>query len=278
MSTGRRGSYGMAVTGLEAVDHLLVDVPDDAPQLDVRRRPFTPWDGREVDDDHLARFGLLGGGWLEVSRAARTATFYLPDPVEDDDFAHPLLAAAASSICRWDGRTILHGGVLARGGRAVAVVGDREAGKSSLMAWTALRRTEVDVLADDLVVLQDETVWAGPRCIDLRPGATASLDLPTTARLTRASTRTRLQVGQVPQRAALHNVVVLAWGAQVSLERLPVAARLPALLPHTAVLDRRAQAPNLLALASLTVWLLRRPRDWGLMDDCLAKVLGVLDG
>ena len=63
---------------------------------------------------------------------------------------------------------------LAVGGRALGVVGTREAGKSSTLAWLAVAGTEV--LCDDLLVIDGQSTFKGPRTIDsarMRPNVSA---------------------------------------------------------------------------------------------------------
>ena len=65
---------------------------------------------------------------------------------------------------------MFHGGsFLDASGRTWGVVGSREAGKSSFLAWCATRG--VPVVGDDLIVTDGTLVNAGPRCIDLRESA-----------------------------------------------------------------------------------------------------------
>ena len=74
-------------------------------------------------------------------------------PEQDDVFVHPFLSTAATFFAHWDGREPFHGGAYALEFAAIAVLADREAGKSTTLA--ALARAGVPVMADDLVVVDD---------------------------------------------------------------------------------------------------------------------------
>ncbi len=275
--SSRPGAYGLALTGVDGAAHLLPSAQEGDQPLHVILAPWRPWSGQHVDDDDHLRCKLVDEGSLALDRAARTATFVIRPPVDAEDVAHPLLAAAAATFCRWDGFAVLHGGVVARDGRALAVVGEQEAGKSSLLGWIALHRDDLDILADDLVVIRDGVVRAGPRSIDLRPGAAAALPLTTSAVSTRNGSRTRLRVRPGPTSATIHDVVVLTWGTQLGLVQVPVSERLRVLHSHTTVRHDKASAARLLALIELRVWVLTRPASWEQMahvvDHVIAAVL-----
>lgn len=220
-----------------------------------------------VDDEACFRTPLIGGGWLECVRGSRTASFYLAEHWELEELAHPLLTSAAGVVCRWDGAAVLHGGVITAGESAVAIVGDREAGKSTLLAWLHLQRDGVHVLSDDLVVVRDGQVFAGPRCIDLRPSSAEALVLPPDAALSRHGTRVRLPTAAGPPHVRLGAVVLLRWGSEVSLTPVPAVARLPLLAEHTSFRHSQSSARDLLALCAFPLFVLTRPRDWARMAE-----------
>jgi hypothetical protein len=147
-----------------------------------------------------AVLGLPGLRQLLLRRGEGTATFTGPR-LSHDELIHPYLGAAASVFSRWCGREVYHAGAFVCGGLAWAVVGGREAGKSSLLAALAARG--LPVLSDDLVVTDGHQAFCGPRTIDLRrlaPGTTA----PVTP--VRGASRWRLALPPAARRGAPRRV------------------------------------------------------------------------
>ncbi len=132
-SAGVPGAYGLRLAGLD-VDQLLPRVAADAPRLEVSLSRGCVTHREEEFLTDRAEISLLDGGWISLTRAGR-ADFTLPYAVSAEELLHPWLVPAAATFNGWFGRQVLHGGVLAREGRALAVLGEKEAGKSSLFAW-----------------------------------------------------------------------------------------------------------------------------------------------
>ena len=150
-------------------------------------------------------------------RGQGTATFTGP-PLSPDELVHPYLGAAASVFSRWAGREVFHAGAFVCGGLAWAVVGGREAGKSSLLAALAARR--LPVLADDLVITDGQEAFCGPRTIDLRqpsPGATE----PVTP--ARGASRWRLSLPPLPGAVPLGGWIYLRWCTEVAMAAVPAS-------------------------------------------------------
>ncbi|CAB4934179.1 unannotated protein [freshwater metagenome] len=200
---------------------------------------------------------LVGGGRLLLERAARTAIFEFARPVAEDEIAHPYLGVAASVMAGWEGWDSLHAGAFVLpGGRALAVLGAREDGKSTLMAALAL--AGVPVLTDDVLILERGVAHVGPRSVDLRPGTEALLSSAELER-SRSGERLRLALPPVAACAPLAGWVALEWGAQVELRALRPAHRLHRLArAHSRAGDPADAA--LLELARLPGWVLTRPR------------------
>ncbi len=111
--------------------------------------------------------GQVGG--IRVDRDPLTASLTSPGGFSDDAVIHPDLGFLAAVVNRWAGREVFHAGAFLAENGAWGVLGTREAGKSSLLGLLAAKG--VPVLADDALVVEDRTAFAGPRCIDLREGA-----------------------------------------------------------------------------------------------------------
>jgi hypothetical protein len=91
------------------------------------------------------------------------------------------------------------------------VLGDREVGKSSLLATLAL--TGVPVLTDDALVLNGRLqALAGPRCIDLRERAASALGVGESIGVVGTRERFRMRLGPVPYEVPLGGFVLLEWG------------------------------------------------------------------
>jgi hypothetical protein len=179
-------------------------------------------------------------------------------PLAEDQLVHPWLAAGAAMFARWNHRDAFHGGGVVVGGRAWAVLATQDGGKSTLLA--ALARRGLDVVSDDLLVIESGHVYAGPRCVDLRPGSVEALGfdgLPSA----RGSTRYRLPLGPIPGRLPLAGIVQLAWADEVEVVRVPLAERIARLRIHNSHTIAPASETGLLDLAALTTLELRRPRN-----------------
>lgn len=181
---------------------------------------------------------------------------------------HPYLVPAAAAFCSWSGREAYHAGAVVLGGRAWAVVGDRQAGKSSTLAVLASRG--YPVLADDLLVLDGHRVLAGPRLIDLRAPAAARLGIHEQLSSAREGGRWRMPIGPAPE-AELAGWIYLRWGTEVAVRHVPLGervARLIALGP--------TQRTAVLTLTALPTYELVRPPDWDQLSRSLDALLAVL--
>jgi hypothetical protein len=199
---------------------------------------------------------------LRLDRRNSTLEIRSSHDVPVADVVHPALWPAAAVFARWHGRETFHAGAISFDGEgAWAILGARGAGKSSLLA--ILARHGVEVLGDDLLVVTDQRCFAGPRCIDLRPEAAAALSIERDTRLVRSTERRRLMLGRCQGEYTLRGFVQLQWGAEVGLQRLIPAERLPLLLEHRRVVGLGADFEQLLDLVALPALRLIRPPDWG---------------
>jgi hypothetical protein len=220
--------------------------------------------------DRAAVLDLPGGRQLQLQRSAGMATFTGP-PLSPDELVHPYLGAAASVFSRWAGREVYHAGAFVFGGMAWAVVGGREAGKSSLLAALAARR--LPVLADDLVVTDGHQAFRGPRTIDLRqplPGITQRLTHA------RGASRWRLALPMLPGAVRLGGWIYLSWRPEVSMHAVPASVQLARLAARRTWPVLASDPEVLLALAARPGWDLGRPADWDRMDEVADLVFQTL--
>ncbi len=184
---------------------------------------------------------------------------------------HPYLAPVAAVIARWMGRESVHAGAFAAGGPALAVVGTREAGKSSTLA--ELARAGAAVLCDDMLVLDGGDVLAGPRTVDLRPDAAGALGIGEPIGLTGARERWRLPLGVVPGRTGLAGWVFLGWGEAGAPRALGAPERLARLAPQRALRLPPVGDDGLLSLAALPAWEVSRPRGLASLPETVGRLL-----
>lgn len=262
---GGAGVYGLDVVGLGDVSRYAGVPQPGSPVLVVRQQiGEAPPGVRSRLYDDRAVIPLIDNGLLEVSREPAVASFLMPRVLSSDELLHPWLVPAAATVNAWHGRRVLHGGIVSDGQRALAVVGDKEGGKSTLLAWLALQ-TELLVMCDDLVVFDGDVVFAGPRCIDLRPSSVPHLPDVIGRTLVRDGTRLRLPLPSAPPTSELIGLVVLEWAEEAKTVAVPVGERLGRILPHALTEGIPEGAAGVLGFATYRMWRLLRPRRW----DCL---------
>ncbi len=67
------------------------------------------------------------------------------------------------------GRRSFHTGAFVASGGAWGILGGRDDGKSTMLAWLAVHGHEI--VCDDVLIVGQGDALAGPRCIDLRQSA-----------------------------------------------------------------------------------------------------------
>jgi hypothetical protein len=260
------GCYGFRIVGVERARRLLVDAPAEWPELTLGTAPAANGDVPALDvvGPASATLPLHGSGWMEIERDEPRVTFHLPEDAAHEELVHPYLAPGAAVLARWAGRETFHAGAVLADGGAWAVLGDREAGKSSTLAWLAL--SGHPVLSDDLVVLDGTDALAGPRCIDLRGDAAARLGAGEPLGVVGTRERWRLALDGVAPRVPLRGWILLEWGDEVAVEPVRGPERLLRLIPHRSVRLEPPAAGALVELASLPVLAFRRPRRWDALE------------
>ena len=161
MSPPRRsngGAYGVRVVGIEVPAGQLVDAPSHWPAVEVRLRTApAPAPAAEYVTERVARLNVRSGGVLLMDRLPARATFTLPAAPSGSALVHPHLAAVAAVWAHWLGREPFHAGAFVAGGGVWGVLGDKGAGKSSMLA--ALARRGVPIVCDDVLVLDGIARW-----------------------------------------------------------------------------------------------------------------------
>ena len=259
------GAYGLRLEGLDGAAHLLADAEPTWPRLRIEARLGPIEEGPEEVGDNHASFRLRTGGRVLVSRPDGRAIISTARALSQSEIVHPYLAPVAAVMAYWFGRESFHGGALQVGDAAWGVIGDRDSGKSTLLAHVAIGGG--GVVADDQLVVEGDTCFAGPRSVDLRRSAAAKLGGAALG-VVGARERWRVQLGAVPSKLRLAGWFFLEWGDALDLTPVVGAQRLDRLARHRGLRIPPRDPSLLLDLAELPSFVLRRPRRWESLADC----------
>jgi hypothetical protein len=279
MAAERGGTYGFRLICPEADDALpdLVAVPSSAPEVRVFWRPAAMISDCERVEDGRVVLGSKRGAGFDAHRDPLSIEFWFPEPVETETIVHPLLTIPMSVLARWRGDVTLHAGAFAVKEGAWAVVGQRQAGKSTMLA--ILGERGCPLVADDLLALSDDQVWAGPNCVDLRPDIAARIDGARHIGTVGGRDRYRLSTAPSAWQLPLRGMLILAWSEDGSLSLEPVAPaeRLRLLYGQEYIGLMGATDPRkVLALMDIPAWQLTRPRDWSANEAAVDQVLALV--
>jgi hypothetical protein len=272
--TSRTGAYGFHLEGVPDAGPLLIDVPDTWPRLTLERGAVAERPAVEDVTAQHARLWLVDGAHAALDRATSHALLHIPPGVTDGALVHPYLAPVALIMSRWLGREGMHGGGIVVDGGVWAVLGHKTAGKSTTLAWMAL--SGLDVVSDDVMVVDDGVVLAGPRSIDLREEAATRLGVGEPLGRVGSRERWRLPLPPVAAELPLRGWITLEWGEEVAIERLSGAERLGALLPHRGVRLAPTTPQALLQLSALPHLRLVRPQKWNSLSDATSRLLDAI--
>jgi hypothetical protein len=255
------GAYGLRVRGVDSARALLVPAERSWPSVELVSRigdsSSDPYD--RVSNQH-AELKLLEGSRVIIEREKGRAVFIGASPPRPEELVHPYLAPVAAIYAYWLERESFHAGAFVAGDGVWALIGERESGKSSTLAWLALHGYEI--VCDDMLVLEDGDALAGPRSIDLRPEAAHALGTGEPLGRVGARERWRLTPGVVRDELPLRGWIFLRWGDRVECARVPGAERLRRLGANRGARLPVADPPYLIELAALPGWELHRPQGW----------------
>lgn len=264
----------MALPSLAEVRELLVPAPPDWPALELTQEPGRATGAEESVDEERARLILRNGGEIELEREGPRALYRVPAPLSPAALLHPYLAPVATVVAHWSGRESLHAAAIVVDGGAWALLGARESGKSSTVAWLA--RAGVGVLCDDILVLDRDTALAGPRVIDLRGEAAERLETGEALGVVGERERWRLQLEPVPAAVPLAGWVSLAWGDRIDVAPVSVADRIGLLVGQRGLRVPARDPAMLVDLAALPALELRRPHGWDSLPEAADRLLDAL--
>jgi hypothetical protein len=265
-----RGAYGLTLPDMPG-QQWLGPAPASWPAWSVLRGEVEASDQQELSDDH-AVLHSLSGSVLRVDRATSTTTLAAGSGDPDAALVHPLLAVTGIVHAEWSGRLAFHGGAfLDEHGGAWGVLGDRQDGKSSVLAWMAA--AGVGVVADDLLVTDGECLLAGPRCLDLRESSAEHFGIGENIGIIGRRERYRVGLPPIEPQVPLRGWVVLQWDDTIAIDDVGVADRARILQLHRALkIGQRSPAAWLDVLA-LPMVHLRRPRRWDAGDAAIERLL-----
>ena len=268
------GAYGFHIEGADDAAHLMMPVPDEWPTLTISQVTRVEAPVKQSLGDDGAIIPLLPAGSLLLSRVERSVEFRLAEPIGAEALVHPYLAPAAAVQASWLGRESYHAAGVVIDERVWGFAGDREAGKSTLVAALAAR--DHPIMADDLLVIDEDNALAGPRTIDLREEAARRLGGTRARGTTGMRERWRLDVGSAPVTAPFAGWVYPSWGGAIEVAGLALETRLSAPGEHRAVRHRQASPEHAMWMASLPGVTYVSPRRWEAMDESIDRLVAFL--
>lgn len=271
------GAYGLRITGPADLEEHLVRVPLDWPEL--RLAIARPDQAAEQRPAGTMRIGeeraelWLADGMITLQRRPLEVRFATHSRLSTDAILHPFLGLPAVIANQWLGRLALHAAGFVCDEGAYALLGPREAGKSSTLA--ALLRLGCRALTDDVLVVEQERAFAGPRSVDVREDVAPQLGgVPLGVLGSRK--RWRLHPPAAPAVVPLSGLIVLAWGEHEVLEPLEAELRLQTLVSSLALVPGEASAPAILPLLALPAWRFTRRRGFDTIELVARRLLGAI--
>lgn len=270
------GAYGLLLPDLAAAGDLLIPAPPGWSPWRIFRETAESTTVRTVIGDDVARLAVAPHGTLVLERDPGSSTFTTPAPLIDAELIHPHLASSAAIAARWQGRESFHAGGFVIGRRVWGVLGDREHGKSSLLA--VLAEQGIPIVSDDLLVIRDGYALAGPRCIDLREGAARHLGGGgSSIGCVGTRERWRVPLGPVASELPMAGWVTLEWGTETTIAPVPPGERFPRLLDNLTVILEPRNPPAVLDLAAMPMVTLRRARNLQALAATASRLVDHLD-
>jgi hypothetical protein len=269
------GAYGFRLvgTGTEPVLPDLVPLSEEHETVALTwRRASSLTTKAELGTEELVLAEERGSA-LRMRRMPAEVVLDIPEAMSARAFVHPTLAVPLSLLARWRGYITLHAGAFEENG-AWGVLGDRTAGKSSMLA--ALADRGVPIVSDDLLVVHEGQALAGPRCVDLRPDVVDRFPAADSLGVVAGRERFRLSTPLAPSRTVLRGFFVLEWSdsGELELEPIGIHQRLKLLYGQEYMgIVGAADPRRIVELVGLPAWRLRRPRDWAVTSVVVDRLL-----
>lgn len=241
-------------------------------ELDVVRAD-PPHETRATTTDSSATLEVAGDLRVHVTRHPLAARISAARPISTNELIHPLMVYVGAAVAHWTQRTSFHAAAVVLGGKAWLFLGPPHAGKSTLAA--SLHARGHVVMADDLAVLDDRTVLAGPPVADLREAAARHLATKAVVSSGRGRIRWRADLGDAPYEVPLGGFVSLAWSEKTQMRRADAAERLTALARSDALWSGPVTTTAFLDLLDAPFYVLERKEDWATMGDVIRIIEGL---
>ncbi|MDT0631370.1 hypothetical protein RQM47_04850 [Rubrivirga sp. S365] len=213
--------------------------------------------------------------WRRDTRLRITASDITVDTADDAFARQCVLGPGLGVLLHRRGRLVLHGSAVDVGGRAVVLVGDKGAGKSTTAAALVARGHRL--LTDDLVALDEDAggaaVLPGPTQMKLWSASASALGVETEPFMDGIDKGVWHGAAPAERAAPLALVCSLGWGERVALTPLAGGAAFGDVFGHVYAprfLGAQAGAPLVGRVAGLLQGVragrLVRPRDLGAVD------------
>ena len=266
------GAYGLRLEGVERSRPLLVPAEPWWPTFHIRSEVHAPpWRESDIVTDSDAALRLQAGGEVRIEREPGLVVFRMERPLTELELIHPYLAPVAAVASYWFDRESFHAGAFVVDGAAWAVIGEREAGKSTLLASLALRG--IPILSDDMLILEGDLPFPAPRSIDLRHAAARHFGVGEPLGIVGTRERWRLQLAPMAGPARLGGWIFLSWGDRVETSKVAPHERVARLGAQRGLRLAPRDPARLLDLVALPAWELRRPADWDRLDSATDALL-----
>lgn len=268
VSTPSHGAYGFRFSGLDEALDWLNPAPSDWPQASVEQRVGVVTEPSPPQDDVMEKL-LKGDRSLRVFPYERRVVLTGPKPMTNAALIHPYLAPAGAVLAWREDWPSLHSGAFVAGDEAWILAAERDGGKSTTLA--ALADLGRPILSDDVVILKDGKVAAGPRAIDLRAPSDFS-DVEHVGVLgEREHWRKRLP--PVSPEVPVAGLIQLVWSDTVSVRPIPLDER-PELVQSRLAYPASGRS----TLSILRLPMIRVSRPHGDLSETTALVLEAAGG
>jgi len=265
-----RGAYGLRIAAPPGFAHLLAPADPSWPELEIAVRTGPVAGFRDRVEEERATLVLLDAVAVVDRLPARAVFTFATDP-GPEAVVHPYLAPVAALVAYWHGRETLHAGAFVASGGAWGVVTERGGGKSTTLARLAL--DGIPILTDDVLVIEEETAFAGPRAVDLRRGAARALGVGEALGVLGERERWRIRLDPVEAALPLRGWIFLTWGDELAIRPVPAGSRLQRLVQQRSILLNPLDPTMLLKLAALPAFELERPRGWSSLEEATQMLL-----
>ena len=199
-----------------------------------------------------------------------------PVPLLPEALIHPWFTTIAALVAARRGRDTFHAGGVVVEGRVWALLGPKEAGKTS--SCLALAHRGFLSTGDDLVVVDGTHALTGSATFDLRETAAAHFGIGTLLELLPNRPRWRVALPAAPLPSyPLAGFIEPVWSDRTGVHRVPLFEALSVLSKNMYVTTVAGREQRMLDLATVPVLRWARPRSWPDLDASLDTLVSALE-